>query len=144
MTTAYDYVKWKMRAVWMAQWWRIRLPMQETRVSPLVWEDPTCHQTTKTTLHNDWGSTLEPKTHTTEAVRLEPVLSNKGSRSNKKSMQHTWSVAATHHIYRKPTHQWRSKQILNFFKKRKDNNVLRDRKDKLGMPCFKLPWWLRR
>ena len=27
----------------MAQWLRICLPMQETRVRALVWEDPTCH-----------------------------------------------------------------------------------------------------
>ena len=27
----------------VAQWLRICLPMQETRVRALVWEDPTCH-----------------------------------------------------------------------------------------------------
>ena len=33
----------------MAQWLRIRLPMQETRVRAVVWEDPTCR-----------GATTEP------------------------------------------------------------------------------------
>ena len=28
----------------MAQWLRIRLPMQGTRVRALVWEDPTCRR----------------------------------------------------------------------------------------------------
>ena len=31
----------------MAQWLRIRPPMQETRVRALVWEDPTCRRATK-------------------------------------------------------------------------------------------------
>ena len=31
----------------MAQWLRIRLPMQGTQVQALVWEDPTCHGATK-------------------------------------------------------------------------------------------------
>ena len=36
----------------VAQWLRIRLPMQGTRVRALVWEDPTCHGSTKPTRHN--------------------------------------------------------------------------------------------
>ena len=31
----------------VAQWLRIHLPMQGTRVRSLVWEDPTCHGATK-------------------------------------------------------------------------------------------------
>ena len=31
----------------MIQWVRIRLPMQETWVPSLVWEDSTCHGATK-------------------------------------------------------------------------------------------------
>ena len=27
----------------VAQWLRVRLPMQGTQVQALVWEDPTCH-----------------------------------------------------------------------------------------------------
>ena len=36
----------------VAQWLRIRLPMQATRVRALVWEDPTYHGATKPVHHN--------------------------------------------------------------------------------------------
>ena len=36
----------------VAQWLRIRLPMQGTRVRALVREDPTCHGATKSVRHN--------------------------------------------------------------------------------------------
>ena len=36
----------------VAQWLRICLPMQGTRVQALVWEDPTCSGATKPVLHN--------------------------------------------------------------------------------------------
>ena len=36
----------------VAQWLRIRLPMQGTRVRALVQEDPTCHRETKPVGHN--------------------------------------------------------------------------------------------
>ena len=36
----------------VAQWLRIRLPMQGTQVQLLVREDPTCRGTTKSVLHN--------------------------------------------------------------------------------------------
>ena len=36
----------------VAQWLRIRLPMQGTRVRALVWEDPTCHRATGPVSHN--------------------------------------------------------------------------------------------
>ncbi|KAJ8782369.1 hypothetical protein J1605_010077 [Eschrichtius robustus] len=36
----------------VAQWLRICLPMQGTRVRFLVWEDPTCHGATKPVCHN--------------------------------------------------------------------------------------------
>ena len=44
----------------VAQWLRIRLPMQGTRVRALVREDPTCHGATKPVRHNYWTCTLEP------------------------------------------------------------------------------------
>ena len=40
------------RASLVAQWLRIRLPMQGTRVRALVREDPTCCGTTKPVRHN--------------------------------------------------------------------------------------------
>ena len=36
----------------VAQWLRIRLPMQGTRVRALVWEDATCRGATKPVRHN--------------------------------------------------------------------------------------------
>ena len=36
----------------VAQWLRIRLPMQGTRVRALVWEDPTCHGAAGPMSHN--------------------------------------------------------------------------------------------
>ena len=36
----------------VAQWLRIRLPMQGTWVRALVWEDPTCRGATKPVRHN--------------------------------------------------------------------------------------------
>ena len=36
----------------VAQWLRIRLPMQGTWVRALIWEDPTCRGATKPVHHN--------------------------------------------------------------------------------------------
>ena len=36
----------------VAEWLRIRLPTQGTRVRALVWEDPTCRGATKPARHN--------------------------------------------------------------------------------------------
>ena len=44
----------------MAQWLRIHLPMQGTRVQALVREDPTCRGATKPVHHNYWACALEP------------------------------------------------------------------------------------
>ena len=48
----YSYLKTPFRASLVAQWLRIRLPMQGTRVRALVWEDPTCHGATRPVRHN--------------------------------------------------------------------------------------------
>ena len=42
----------KLGASLVAQWLRICLPMQGTRVQALVWEDPTCHGATGPMRHN--------------------------------------------------------------------------------------------
>ena len=44
--------KLKLGASLVAQWLRICLPMQGTRVRALVWEDPTCRGATKPVCHN--------------------------------------------------------------------------------------------
>ena len=41
-----------LRTSLVAQWLRIRLPMQGTRVRTLVREDPTCRRATKPVRHN--------------------------------------------------------------------------------------------
>ena len=80
----------------MAQWLRIRLPMQGTGVRALVWEDPTCREATKPVHHNYWACALEPTSHNYWAhvlqllkpARLEPVLHNKRSHCSEKPEHH--------------------------------------------------------
>ena len=50
----------------VAQWLRIRLPMQGTRVRALVQEDPTCRRATKPVRHNHWAC-VSLRATTTEA-----------------------------------------------------------------------------
>ena len=47
-----DTIKLLEGASLVAQWLRICLPMQGTRVRALVWEDPTCRGATKPVSHN--------------------------------------------------------------------------------------------
>ena len=47
-----ESLKDKIRASLVAQWLRVRLPMQGTRVRALVREDPTCRGATKPMCHN--------------------------------------------------------------------------------------------
>ena len=88
---------WNLKKKWfctslVAQWLRIRLPLQETRVRALVREDPTCRGPTKPMLHNYWACALEPMSHSYWAhvpqllkpTCLEPVLRNKSSHTNEK------------------------------------------------------------
>ena len=46
------HIKTTMRASLVAQWLRICLLMQETRVRALVWEDPICHGAAGPVSHN--------------------------------------------------------------------------------------------
>ena len=76
----------------VAQWLRIRLPMQGTRAQSLVREDPTCRGAPKPLRHIYWACALEPVIHNYWAlvpqllkpVRLGPVLHNKRSHRNEK------------------------------------------------------------
>ena len=76
----------------VAQWLRIHLPVQGTRVRALVREDPTCHGTTKPVRHNYWACAVEPVSHNYWAcmpqllkpTHLEPGLRNKRSHRNEK------------------------------------------------------------
>ena len=47
-----NYIYKALRTSLVAQWLRIRLPMQGTRVRALVQEDPTCGGATKPVRHN--------------------------------------------------------------------------------------------
>ena len=87
-----------------AQWLRICLPMQETRVWALVREDPTCRGATKPVHQNYWACALEPVSHNYWAcvpqllkpARLELTLCNKRSHRNKKPVHHNeeWPLLA--------------------------------------------------
>ena len=76
----------------VAQWLRIHLPMQGTRVWTLGREDPTCRGATKPMRHNYWACTLEPVCHNYWAcvtqllkpAHLETLLHNKRSHRNEK------------------------------------------------------------
>ena len=76
----------------VAQWLRIHLPMQGTRISALVQEDPTCRRAAKPVHHNYWACSLEPTSHNYWAwvpqllkpTHLEPELCNKRSHHNEK------------------------------------------------------------
>ena len=86
------FKKWQHRVSLVAQWLRIRLPMQETRVQAPVREDPTCRGATKPMCHNYWVCTLEPASHNYWAcvpqllkpTHLEPAVLNKWSHCNEK------------------------------------------------------------
>ena len=76
----------------VAQWLRIRLPLQGTRARSLVQEDSTCHGATKPVSHNYWACALEPVSHNYWAHEpqllkltcLEPILHIKRSHCNEK------------------------------------------------------------
>ena len=46
------FTKYGLGTSLVAQWLRICLPVQKTRVRALVWEDPTCHGAIKPLCHN--------------------------------------------------------------------------------------------
>ena len=53
----------RSKASLVAQWWRIHLPMQDTWVQSLIWEDPSCCGATNPEHHNYWVCALESETH---------------------------------------------------------------------------------
>ena len=70
----------------VAQWLRIRLPMQGTRVQALVREGPTCHGGTKPVRHSYWAWALEPASHNYWSLHaLGPVIHKKRSHLNEKT-----------------------------------------------------------
>ena len=75
--------KKKLRTSLVAQWLRIRLPMQGTWVWSLVQEDPTCHGATKPVRHSYWARVLQ----LLKPECPEPVLHNKRSHGCEKTVQ---------------------------------------------------------
>ena len=77
-------IRIKFRASLVAQWLRIHLPMQGTRVRALVWEDPTCRGAAKPVhqLLSPCSRACEPQL--LKPTRLEPMLCVKRSHSNEK------------------------------------------------------------
>ena len=108
----------------VAQWLRICLPKQGTRIQALVQEDPTCHRATKPVCHNYWACALEPAIHICWAhesqllkpVCLEPVLCNKRSHHNEKPThlnEEEPLLAATRESLRAATKTQHSQKINN-------------------------------
>ena len=58
VTSACKKLAWGPSLV--AQWLRICLPIQGTRVRALVWEDPACRGATGPVSHSYWACALEP------------------------------------------------------------------------------------
>ena len=74
----------------VAQWSRIHLPMQQTQVPFLVWEDPTCRAATDPVHHDYWACALKPGSHKYWSPHaLELVLCNKRSHHNEKPVHHS-------------------------------------------------------
>ena len=105
----------------VAQWLRICLPVQWTRVRALVWEDPTCRAATKPVRHNYWACALEPVSHNFWArvlqllkpACLEPMLRNRRSHHSERTAHcnEEWPpLAATRESPRAATKTQRSQK----------------------------------
>ena len=112
----------------VAQWLRVCLPMQGTRVQALVREDPTCHGAAKPVCHNYWACTLEPASHNYWAcvpqllkpTRLEPMLCKKGSHRNEKPAHHNEEqppLSVTRESPHAAMETRRSHKSINFLKR---------------------------
>ena len=81
------------RASLVAQWLRIRLPMQGTRVRALVPEDPTCPGAAGPVSHNYWACASGACAPQQERSRYWQAGALR------------WRVAPTCHNWRKPSHR---------------------------------------
>ena len=77
----------------VAQWLRICLPIQGTRVRALIWEDPTCRGATKPVSHNYWACASGACAPQWERPRQWEARAP------------WWRVAPAHHSWRKPLHR---------------------------------------
>ena len=83
----------KVRASLVAQWLRIRLPMQGTRVRALVWEDPTCRGAAGPVSHNCWACASGACAPQQERPRWWEARAPR------------WRGAPACHNWRKPSHR---------------------------------------
>ena len=95
-----------LKKVWggflMAQWLRIHLPMQETQVQSLIWEEPPCCGATESMHHNYQACALELGICSyCSLLTLEPMLHNKRSYLSENPLIQT-RVAPACHNNRKP------------------------------------------
>ena len=72
------------------------LPMQETQVQSLVWEDSTCCRATNTMHHNYWACVLEPR-NLSYWAHLPQLLKPACPRAHRlRSKRSHWKVMPTH------------------------------------------------
>ena len=81
------------RASLVAQWFRVYLPMQGTRVRALVWEDPTCRGATSPVSHNYWACA----SGACAPLQEEP--------QRWEAHEPQWRVAPARRNWRKPSHR---------------------------------------
>ena len=81
------------RASLVAQWLRVCLPMQGTRVRALLWEDPTCRGATRPVSHNYWACASGACAPQQERPRRWEARAPR------------WRVAPTRHSWRRPSHR---------------------------------------
>ena len=124
------------RASLVAQWLRIRLPMQGTRVRALVREDSTCHGATKPVHHNCWACAPEPVSHN-YWVRvpqlLKPVCPRACAPQQEKPLQWEarplqWRAAPALCNSRKPVHS--NEDPMQPKRKKEKNKFLKEEKKK--------------
>ena len=77
----------------VAQWLRVCLPMQGTRVRALVWEDPTCRGATRPVSHSYWACASGARAPQRERPRQWEVHAP------------WWRVAPACRNWRKPSHR---------------------------------------
>ena len=126
------------RASLVAEWLRIRLPMQGTQVRALIQEDPICRGATKPVCHNYWACALETASHNCWArvpqllkpVHLEPMLPTREATTMRSLITTTKSSPCSPQTEKSPcaaTKTQHSKNKINkfIFKKRLLNKKLK-------------------
>ena len=113
---------WKLSYIWkhysgtslVAQWLRIRLPMQGTRTRALVREDPTCCRATKPVCHNYWACALEITSHSYWArASYSPCSATREATAIRSLRTTTKSSSCSPHLEKARAQQWRPNTAKN-------------------------------